>query len=74
MHIQEVNQSFTHLQIEASNGEGSPVKCLCTAAKCIDSFSSQETLVDASHSFERVLGDTELSYFLPSRESGVNDM
>ncbi|KAF8882687.1 hypothetical protein BD779DRAFT_1612410 [Infundibulicybe gibba] len=24
--------------------------------------------------FERRLGDTELSYFLPSRESGVNDM
>lgn len=32
---------------------------------------------DASPSqarFERQLGDTELSYFLPSRESGVNDM
>ena len=24
--------------------------------------------------FERKMGDTELSYFLPSRESGVNDM
>lgn len=24
--------------------------------------------------FERPLGDTEISYFLPSRESGVNDM
>jgi hypothetical protein len=40
-----------------------------------DSSSSQETLVDiAANSFERRLGDTELSYFLPSRESGVNDM
>jgi hypothetical protein len=28
----------------------------------------------AANSFERGLGDTELSYFLPSRESGVNDM
>ncbi|TFK99712.1 hypothetical protein BDV98DRAFT_570723 [Pterulicium gracile] len=25
-------------------------------------------------SFQRVLGDSELSYYLPSRESGVNDM
>ena len=24
--------------------------------------------------FERKMGDTELSYYLPSRESGVNDM
>ena len=24
--------------------------------------------------FERKMGDTELSYFLPSRQSGVNDM
>ena len=24
--------------------------------------------------FERRMGDTELSYFLPSRQSGVNDM
>lgn len=24
--------------------------------------------------FERKMGDTELSYFLPSRDSGVNDM
>jgi hypothetical protein len=43
--------------------------------EAIDSSSSQETLVDiASNLFERGLGDTELSYFLPSRESGVNDM
>ena len=24
--------------------------------------------------FERKMGETELSYYLPSRESGVNDM
>lgn len=24
--------------------------------------------------YERRMGDTELSYFLPSRQSGVNDM
>ena len=24
--------------------------------------------------YERKMGDTELSYFLPSRQSGVNDM
>ena len=24
--------------------------------------------------FERKMGDTELSYFLPSRQTGVNDM
>jgi hypothetical protein len=24
--------------------------------------------------FERLMGDTEISYYLPSRESGVNDM
>ena len=26
------------------------------------------------HRYERKMGDTELSYFLPSRQSGVNDM
>lgn len=25
-------------------------------------------------SYERKMGDTELSYFLPSRQTGVNDM
>ncbi len=30
--------------------------------------------VEDSVRFERKMGDTELSYFLPSRESGVNDM
>lgn len=45
------------------------------SGECIDSSSSQETLVDvAANSFERGFGDTELSYFLPSRENGVNDM
>lgn len=41
----------------------------------VEPSSSQETLVDAQvHRFERRLGDSELSYYLPSRESGVNDM
>ena len=35
--------------------------------------SSQPPLRTSSY-VERKLGDTELSYFLPSRESGVNDM
>ena len=39
-------------------------------------FSSQPytTLPRTSSHVERKLGDTELSYFLPSRENGVNDM
>ncbi|KAF8807859.1 hypothetical protein BYT27DRAFT_7189949 [Phlegmacium glaucopus] len=32
------------------------------------------TLLRSSSHVERKLGDSELSYFLPSRESGVNDM
>jgi hypothetical protein len=40
-----------------------------------DASSSEETLVDkGSPAVRRRLGDTEASYFLPSRESGVNDM
>lgn len=40
-----------------------------------DPSSSQETLVGVDVlRLQRCLGDTELSYFLPSRESGVNDM
>lgn len=36
---------------------------------------SEETLVEHNgNRFERRLGDSELSYYLPSRESGVNDM
>ena len=36
---------------------------------------SENTLVDANaHVYERRLGDSELSYYLPSRENGVNDM
>lgn len=35
----------------------------------VSSSSSAEALY-----FERKMGDTELSYFLPSRQSGVNDM
>lgn len=30
--------------------------------------------VQRLHQVERQLGETEVSYFLPSRESGVNDM
>ncbi|KAJ7808257.1 hypothetical protein B0H14DRAFT_3762510 [Mycena olivaceomarginata] len=46
----------------------------------VDSYSSDDTddtLIDASscrRRLERQLGETEASYFLPSRESGVNDM
>ncbi|KAG6890003.1 hypothetical protein C0995_012963 [Termitomyces sp. Mi166 len=41
-----------------------------------NSVSSQETLVELTQSTraERRMGDTELSYYLPARESGVNDM
>ncbi|KAJ6604797.1 hypothetical protein DFH09DRAFT_322316 [Mycena vulgaris] len=39
------------------------------------SYSSDDTLVETCRRpLERPLGDTEVSYFLPSRESGVNDM
>ncbi|KAK7064108.1 putative 15-O-acetyltransferase Tri3 [Favolaschia claudopus] len=44
----------------------------------VNSYSSDDsddTLVDSSRRrLERQLGQTEASYFLPSRESGVNDM
>jgi len=35
---------------------------------------SSENVVDRPTHYERRLGDSELSYFLPSRSSGVNDM
>ncbi|KAJ7110066.1 hypothetical protein C8R44DRAFT_634837 [Mycena epipterygia] len=47
---------------------------MATILRRIDSHSSEDTLVGARRPFERPLGDTEASYFLPSRESGVNDM
>ncbi|KAF7303295.1 putative 15-O-acetyltransferase Tri3 [Mycena kentingensis (nom. inval.)] len=39
-----------------------------------DSGASDDTLVGSAAVFERQLGDTETSYFLPSRDAGVNDM
>lgn len=53
-------------------------KCLPTAPTVTDTISplleipSQETSFDTVH--ERQLGDSEISYFLPSRGNGVNDM
>ena len=35
---------------------------------------SEESLSTPDLCFERHLGDTELSYYLPSRGDGVNDM
>jgi len=35
---------------------------------------SGDTLVDNIGPFHRSLGDSELSYYLPSRQNGVNDM
>ncbi|KNZ73594.1 hypothetical protein J132_10842 [Termitomyces sp. J132] len=51
--------------------------CRClTLGSARNSVSSQETLVQLTPSTrtERRMGDTELSYYLPARESGVNDM
>ncbi|KAG6817949.1 hypothetical protein H0H87_012417 [Tephrocybe sp. NHM501043] len=56
----------------------SNIKCRCSPgnAAVLSSTSSQETLVELSHIHrtERKMGDTELSYYLPARESGVNDI
>ncbi|KAF5384779.1 hypothetical protein D9615_001268 [Tricholomella constricta] len=51
-------------------------KCQCATLDLINSASSQETLVelDGINQIERKMGDTELSYYLPARENGVNDM
>jgi hypothetical protein len=75
MPLQQVAQSLSHIQTDGRTDKCTPVKCQCASGECINSSSSQETLVDiAANSFERRLGDTEVSYFLPARESGVNDM
>ncbi|KAJ7824440.1 hypothetical protein B0H14DRAFT_3728571 [Mycena olivaceomarginata] len=42
--------------------------------KRADSHGSENTLFCDSSLLERPLGETEVSYFLPSREDGVNDM
>lgn len=47
---------------------------MATVLKRSDSYSSDDTLIDALRPLVRQLGETEVSYFLPSRESGVNDM
>ncbi|KAJ7492479.1 hypothetical protein FB451DRAFT_1336381 [Mycena latifolia] len=48
---------------------------MAAVLKRIDSYSSDDTLIETCRRpLERSLGDTEVSYFLPSRESGVNDM
>ncbi|KAG6841775.1 hypothetical protein C0991_007104 [Blastosporella zonata] len=51
-------------------------KCRCLPVASLSLASSQETLVELNHlgRTERRMGDTELSYYLPARESGVNDM
>lgn len=36
--------------------------------------SSEEATSSRPAQYERKMGDTELSYFLPSRQAGVNDM
>ncbi|KAF7311038.1 hypothetical protein HMN09_00647300 [Mycena chlorophos] len=46
-----------------------------TLLRRVDSQSSDDTVVDTTpRTFERQLGETETSYFLPSRNNGVNDM
>ncbi|KAJ7706029.1 hypothetical protein B0H17DRAFT_919835 [Mycena rosella] len=48
---------------------------MATTLRRVDSYSSDDTLVETCRRpLERPLGETEVSYFLPSRESGVNDM
>jgi hypothetical protein len=39
-----------------------------------EDVSPENSVKAESVCFERKMGDTELSYFLPSRQSGVNDM
>ncbi|KAF9015657.1 hypothetical protein BDQ17DRAFT_1341427 [Cyathus striatus] len=51
----------------------SPIGCLDKDALVLNS-SSEETLINRLDRVERLLGETETSYFLPSRQSGVNDM
>ncbi|GLB35870.1 hypothetical protein LshimejAT787_0301580 [Lyophyllum shimeji] len=47
-----------------------------TVRGALNSASSQETLVEVNDTarVERKMGDTELSYYLPARGNGVNDM
>jgi len=72
MLVQNFAQS---IQLNEHKNESVPPTCPNTTSTQLVDSSSQETLVDDStDAFERALGDTELSYFLPSRESGVNDM
>lgn len=51
--------------------KGHPVRCPSLSKKKV---TQESPLATADYRIERVMGDTELSYFLPSRESGVNDM
>ncbi|KAG6814136.1 hypothetical protein H0H92_002131 [Tricholoma furcatifolium] len=80
-----MTSSLTIVEPPAVKNSSSAGLCLkgCSAFKgrypigsTLGSTSSQETLVELNHSIrtERKMGDTELSYYLPSRESGVNDM
>lgn len=65
------------LQLDTCHNGCAAHKCRCAFLQklTINSASSEDTLLGADlNQVERTLGDTELSYFLPSRESGVNDM
>ncbi|RDB28633.1 hypothetical protein Hypma_015825 [Hypsizygus marmoreus] len=63
------------LQLDQCRNGCATEKCQCAIiGEALDSSSSEETLVPFDDRVERAMGDTELSYFLPSRESGVNDM
>ena len=43
-------------------------------AFCVDVSSGESSKAVEDLYYERKMGDTELSYYLPSRQSGVNDM
>lgn len=54
-----------------------PVRCFDLGASSTIKeglMSNQSTKVLDQTTYERQLGDSEVSYFLPSRANGVNDM
>lgn len=80
--LDQARRSRPHVPLHLNQLDNCQNKCAARICQCsklagaINSASSEETLVelDDTGRVERTMGDTELSYYLPARENGVNDM
>jgi hypothetical protein len=59
--------------LSETSGPG-PYSSFCATPIVEGATTAQTTVTNGGIRHERLLGDSELSYYLPSRANGVNDM